>query len=92
MEIKFENIDKVNGLITVTLKEEDYKANVDKGMKKLRRQASMPGFRPGMVPMSVLQKRFGTEVKAEEVNKQLGAELYKYIQEQKIHVLGSHFF
>lgn len=88
MEIKFENIDKVNGLITVTLKEEDYKANVDKGMKKLRKQASMPGFRPGMVPMSVLQKRFGMEVKAEEVNKQLGAELYKYIQEQKIHVLG----
>ena len=88
MEIKFENIDKVNGLVTVTLKEEDYKEKVEKGLKDLRKKASLPGFRPGQVPLSLVQKRFGLEVKAEEVNKLLGAELYKYIREQKINILG----
>lgn len=88
MEIKFENIDKVNGLVTITLKEEDYKEKVEKGLKDLRKKASLPGFRPGQVPLSLVQKRFGLEVKAEEVNKLLGAELYKYIREQKINILG----
>ena len=88
MEIKFENIDKVNGLVTVTLKEEDYKEKVEKGLKDLRKKASLPGFRPGQVPLSLVQKRFGLEVMAEEVNKLLGAELYKYIREQKINILG----
>lgn len=88
MEIKFEKIDKVNGLVTMTLKEEDYSANVEKALKDLRKKASIPGFRPGQVPMSLVKKRFGLEVKAEEVNKLLGAELFKYIREQKINVLG----
>ena len=88
MEIKFEKIDKVNGLVTMTLKEEDYKESVEKGLKNLRKKASIPGFRPGQVPMSLVKKRFGLEVKAEEVNKLLGAELFKYIREQKINVLG----
>ena len=86
MEIKFEKIDNVNGLVTMTLKEEDYKENVEKGLKNLRKKASIPGFRPGQVPMSLVKKRFGLEVKAEEVNKLLGAELYKYILEQKINI------
>ena len=88
MEIKFEKKDNVNGLVTVALKEEDYSGKVEKGLKDLRKKASLPGFRPGQVPMTILKKRFGLEVKADEVNKLLGTELYKYIREQKLNVLG----
>lgn len=88
MNIKLENVDKVNALITITLGEEDYAEKVKKGMKEMRKKAAMPGFRPGQVPMSILEKRFGIEVKAEEVNKILGTELYKYIREQKVNILG----
>ena len=57
-------------------------------LKDFRKKASLPGFRPGMVPTSLLKKRFGTEILAEQVNKILGEEVYKYIREQKINILG----
>ena len=88
MKISFEKTDKINGLLTITLAKADYEANVEKTLKDYRKKASLPGFRPGQAPMSILRKRFGQEVQAEEMNKMLGTELYKYIREQKIDILG----
>lgn len=88
MKISFEKTDKINGLLTITLAKADYEANVEKTLKDYRRKASLPGFRPGQAPMSILKKRFGQEVQAEELNKMLGTELYKYIREEKLDILG----
>lgn len=88
MNISFENVDKVNALMTIKLEKADYEEKVTAALKDFRKKANMPGFRPGQVPMSLLKKRFGTEITAEEVNKILGQEIYKYIREQKIHMLG----
>lgn len=88
MNVTFEKIDAVNGLITVQLVEADYAEKVEKAMKDLRKKANMPGFRPGQVPMGMLKKRFGAEVLVEQVNKILGEQLYGYIREQKLNVLG----
>ena len=51
MKISFENPDKVNGLLTITVEEADYQASVEKTLKDYRKKANYPGFRPGMVPM-----------------------------------------
>lgn len=88
MKISFEKTDNVNGLLTITLAKADYEANVEKALKEFRKKASLPGFRPGQAPMAILRKRFGQEVQAEELNKMLGTELYKYIREEKINFLG----
>jgi len=48
----------------------------------------MPGFRPGMVPMGLIKKQYGTAVKVDEVNRLLGEKLYEYVRENKIHMLG----
>lgn len=88
MNISFENVDKVNALLTIKLEKADYEEKVTAALKDFKKKANMPGFRPGQVPMGLLKKRFGTEITAEEVNKILGHEIYKYIREQKIHILG----
>ena len=88
MNISFENVDKVSALLTLKLEKADYEEKVEKALKDFRKKANMPGFRPGQVPMGLLKKRFGTEILAEEINKILGQELYKYIREQKINILG----
>lgn len=88
MNISFENIDKVSALLTLKVEKADYEEKVEKAMKDFRKKANMPGFRPGQVPMGLLKKRFGTEVLAEEINKILSQELYKYIHEQKVNILG----
>lgn len=88
MNISFEKTGNVTALLTITLAKDDYAANVEKTLKDYRKKASLPGFRPGQAPMSLLKKRFGQEVQAEEMNKMLGTELYKYIREEKIDILG----
>ena len=60
MKISFENPDKVNGLLTLTVEEADYKENVEKTLKNYRKKANVPGFRPGMVPMGMIKRQFGT--------------------------------
>lgn len=57
-------------------------------MKHLRQKAQMPGFRPGMVPMGLVKKMYGKSVLAEEVNKLLSETVYKYIQDNKVNILG----
>jgi len=88
MNVSFEKVDKVNALLTIQIEKADYEKKVSAALKDFRKKASLPGFRPGMVPTSLLKKRFGTEILAEQVNKILGEEVYKYIREQKINILG----
>ena len=88
MKISFENVDKVSALLTLNIEKADYEDKVKTALKDFSKKASLPGFRPGKVPASLIQKRFGTEVKAEEINKLLSEEINKYIRENKINMLA----
>ena len=88
MKISFECADKINGLLTMTVEAADYQEAVEKSLKNYRKKAQVPGFRPGMVPMGMIKKQYGTAVKVDEVNKVLGQKLYEYIQENNIKMLG----
>ena len=88
MNISFESADKINGLLTITIEKADYEEKVEKQLKEYRKKAQVPGFRPGMVPMGLIKKQYGTAVKVEEVNRLLGEKLYDYVRENKIRMLG----
>ena len=88
MNISFENPDKVNGLLTITIEKEDYQEKIDKTLKDYRKRARVPGFRPGMVPMGMIKKQYGMAVKAEVVDKMLNENLTAYIRDNKIAMLG----
>ncbi len=88
MNISLQNVDKVSAKLTVQLEKADYQEKVEKALKTFRQKANMPGFRPGMVPMSIIKKQYGTAVKAEEVNKVLQEKVYEYLRENKVNMLG----
>ena len=88
MKISFENPDKINGLLTLTVEEADYKDNVEKTLKDYRKKANFPGFRPGMVPMGLIKKQFGASAKMDAINKLVGEQINQYIQEHHIQMLG----
>ena len=88
MKIAFENSDKVNGLMTLTVEVDDYKQEVEKKLKEYRRKANVPGFRPGMVPMAMIKRQYELPLKADVINKLLGEEIYKYVRENNIQMLG----
>ena len=62
MNVSFENIDKVSGLLTVKIEKSDYQEKVDKALKSMRQKAQMPGFRKGMVPMSLVKKMYNKSI------------------------------
>ena len=88
MNISLENLDKVSAVLTIKMEKADYADRVEAALKNFRKKASLPGFRPGQVPTSLLKKRFGKDITAEEVNKLLGEKLYSYINEKQLNVLG----
>ena len=88
MNIQFEKISPVWGEITLTIVKDDYQDRVTKALKDYRKKAAMPGFRPGQVPMSLMQKRFGEQITFEQLEKFINEKLYEYIREEKIDMLG----
>ena len=88
MNISLEKVDKVNALLTVNIEKADYEGKVTAALKDFSKKATLPGFRPGKVPASLIQKRFGKEIMAEEVNKLIGEGINKYIRENKVNMLA----
>ena len=88
MNIQFEKTSSVAAELTITFEKADYQERVEKALKDYRKKAAMPGFRPGQVPMSLMKKRFGGEITAEEVQKLLSEKLYGYLRENKVDMLG----
>ena len=88
MEITLQKVSEVKGMLTVKLVKADYEPKVEKALKTFRQKANLPGFRPGMVPMGLIKKQYGSAIKAEEINKMLQEAVYGYLKENKVDMLG----
>ena len=88
MNIQFNKTSDVAAELTISMEKADYQERVEKALKDYRKKAALPGFRPGQVPTSLLRKRFGGEITAEEVQKLLSEKLYGYLREEKVDMLG----
>ncbi len=88
MDINKENIDDLNAVISINLQKDDYEEKVVKSLKDYKKTASMKGFRPGKVPFGLISKMYRKPVVVEEVNKLVSESLMKYINDEKIDILG----
>lgn len=89
MNITRNNVDALNAIVTIEVTRDDFQKNVDEVLKNYKKSASIPGFRKGQVPMSLVKKQFGTSVMVDEINKLLQEKLGEYIQEEKLDILGN---
>ncbi|QCX01135.1 trigger factor [Aggregatimonas sangjinii] len=89
MNITKEQIDDLNAVVKVAISKDDYQDKVDTILKDYRKQANIPGFRKGQVPMGLIKKQYGKAVLVDEVNKLLQDNLNKYLTEEKLDVLGN---
>lgn len=88
MNISLEKTGNVSAVITVKMEKADYEEKVTKAIKEMSRKAQMPGFRPGKVPVGLVRKMYGTQAKAEQVDKLLNEGLFNYIKDNKVNMLG----
>ena len=77
----------MNGILSVAFVEDDYKNEVKKQLNKLG-QRPIKGFRPGHIPAAMLQRLYGTQVKAEVVDRMLNRAVSDYIINNHIAILG----
>lgn len=89
MNITAQPIDAVSTRLTVSVEENDYKAKVTDELKKFGRNANIPGFRKGHISMADLQRRFGKQVTSDVINHEVIETVIKYIDDNKLNVLGS---
>jgi len=88
MNISQEKTGDLTAIVKIEVLEQDYKEQFEKELKSYRKQASIPGFRPGKIPMGLIKKKYGTALKVEEVNKIVTKELNDYITNEKLDLLG----
>jgi trigger factor len=88
MNITRENIDKLNAILKVKIEQDDYTERVEKVLTDYRKNAKMPGFRPGKVPAGLIRKLYRKPVVIEEINKILSESVTKYLTEEKIRIIG----
>lgn len=88
MNITQESTGDLTATVKIELIKEDYENQVTTVLKDYQRQASMPGFRPGKVPMGMIKKMYGKAVLADEINKIISENLNNYLEENKVKTLG----
>lgn len=88
MNVVEEKIDDLNALLRVSVETEDYATKVADTLKRYKKEANMPGFRPGKAPMSYIKKRYGKGVLAEELNNLVNQSLNDFIVKNNLNILG----
>jgi len=89
MDVSVKNIDDLNAVLTVKISNKDYTAPYETSLKQHRKQMQLPGFRKGHIPTSIIKKKYGPSILAEEIDKILNKSIYDHISENKINILGN---
>lgn len=89
MNISRENLGELDLLIKIEVAESDYAEQVSKQLKEYQKKASVPGFRKGMAPMGLIQRIYKSSIVADQVQNILGESLYKYLDDEKLDIIGS---
>ena len=83
MDVKIENLDALNAVLTVKISNSDYNTTYEKSLKNYKKQVQLPGFRKGHIPTSVIKKKYGPSILAEEIDKLLSESIHKHITENE---------
>lgn len=79
-----------DGVMTLraNINEADYSPEVEKSLREYRRKANVPGFRPGMVPMGIINKMYRKGVVAEQAYRKANEAVFKHLEDNKIVIMG----
>ena len=88
MNIDQQSTGDLTALLKVSIGPDDYNPGWAKALEDQRKQADLPGFRPGKVPMGLVKKRIGRSLLLKEVEKLLGQGMQDHISKNNIRVIG----
>jgi len=87
-KVAVETVDSVRRRVAVEIPGSEVKAELDRAYSNLRKTANVPGFRPGRVPRSLLEQRFGEQVRSDVLGKLMQDSFLKALQDENIEPVG----
>ena len=88
MAVTMNNTSALAAKLVVSVTKAEYQPEVEKALKNVRKNVEEKGFRKGQAPMSMIVKKYGMAVKLDEINRLAGRQIYDYINDNKLRVLG----
>ena len=88
MKISIHNKKPTESVIKIKIGPSDYEKEVENKIKEIKSKINLKGFRPGMVPVSLINKMYGKNILIEEINKLVSHKLTDFIREKKINLIG----
>lgn len=84
MNIKHEKAPGQLQEVTIEINKEDYAAELEAALKKQRRTAHVPGFRPGNAPMGMIKKMYEKTLLVQEIDNIVNKEMDKFMKDNEV--------
>jgi len=88
MEVSLENTGGLGRRMTVQVPAERVDAEVSSRLESMTRTVRLAGFRPGKVPLRVVQQKYGKQVRAEVIQQVLHSTLQEAMAQESIRPAG----
>lgn len=88
MQTEIKKLDGLKRVLTVTLPEEEVRAAYDKHLRDAAKQIKMPGFRPGKVPLDVIEKKYGSGLRNEVAGELMQSSFEKAVEQNQLQIAG----
>ncbi len=89
MEISVENVGTLERKVRIEVPEDKVQTLIVQRLQKLMKTTKIPGFRPGKVPMKMIEKRYGEAVRKEVIGELVQSSFYEAITQENLSPAGS---
>lgn len=79
--------DSLDATISIELGPDDYNEPLTESLKSYRQKVNLPGFRKGKVPLGMIKKMAGAELKQEKVQELVNEKIQSYLKEKEVNLL-----
>jgi trigger factor len=88
MEITLNKKDNLNATLDIKVVEADYRPIYNQKIRDYTKKVQLKGFRPGHVPVSLVEKMHGKGILVEEINQIVSKNINSYIKNNSLDILG----
>jgi trigger factor len=88
MQVSVENTSSLERKVRVELPEDRVNSEVSNRLQNMTKTTKIQGFRPGKVPLKVIQGRYGDQVRKEVVGELVQSSLYEAINQESLKPAG----
>lgn len=88
MQVSIETTSALERRLTIGVPAERVESEVNSRLQQAAQNVRLKGFRPGKVPMKVIQQRFGAGVRQEVLGEVMSRSFYEAVQQEKLKPAG----